>query len=70
MSNLTKLVLWDMNAVLRSDYLLDYISDVMKLQSVQVVLNRNGAYHQLRRHISLQIKTQSLQLKQSLIMIF
>lgn len=52
-SNQTKLALWDMNAVLMSDYLLDYISDVVIRQSVQGALNRGEAYHQLRRHISL-----------------
>lgn len=52
-SNQTKLALWDMNAVLMSDYLLDYISDVVLRQSVQGALNRGEAYHQLRRHISL-----------------
>ena len=51
-SNQTKLALWDMNAVLMSDYLLDYISDVVVRQSVQGALNRGEAYHQLRRHIS------------------
>jgi TnpA family transposase len=51
-SNQTKLPLWDMNAVLMSDYLLDYISDVVVRQSVQGALNRGEAYHQLRRHIS------------------
>lgn len=52
-SNQTKLALWDMNAVLMSDYLLDYISDVVVRQAVQGALNRGEAYHQLRRHISL-----------------
>lgn len=52
-SNQTKFALWDMNAVLMSDYLLDYISDVVVRQSVQGALNRGEAYHQLRRHISL-----------------
>lgn len=52
-SNQTKLALWDMNAVLMSDYLLDYISDVVVHRSVQGALNRGEAYHQLRRHISL-----------------
>lgn len=51
-SNQIKLALWDMNAVLMSDYLLDYISDVVVRQSVQGALNRGEAYHQLRRHIS------------------
>ena len=51
-SNQTKLALWDMNAVLMSDYLLDYISDLVVRQSVQGALNRGEAYHQLRRHIS------------------
>src|ERR1700722_5463148 len=52
-SSSTKLALWDMNAVLMTDYLLDYISDVVLRQSVQGALNRGEAYHQLRRHISL-----------------
>lgn len=52
-SNHTKFALWDMNAVLMSDYLLDYIHIQLLRQSVQGSLNRGEAYHQLRRHISL-----------------
>lgn len=52
-SNNTKFALWDMNAVLMSDYLLDYIHIQLLRQSVQGSLNRGEAYHQLRRHISL-----------------
>jgi TnpA family transposase len=49
----TKLALWEMNSVLMSDYLLDYISDILLRQSVHGSLNRGEAYHQLRRHIAI-----------------
>jgi TnpA family transposase len=49
----TKRALWEMNAVLMSDYLLDYIGDIILRQSVQGALNRGEAYQQLRRHIAL-----------------
>ena len=51
--NQTKLALWDMNATLLSEYLLDYVSDIIIRQSVHGSLCRGEAYHQLRRHISL-----------------
>ncbi|MBF0366616.1 MAG: Tn3 family transposase [Oligoflexia bacterium] len=47
----TKRALWEMNAVLMSDHLLNYISDVIFRQSIQGALCRGEAYHQLRRHI-------------------
>ena len=49
----TKRALWEMNAILMSDYLLDYIGDIVLRQSVQGALNRVEAYHQLRRHIAI-----------------
>lgn len=49
----TKRALWEMNAVLMTDYLLDYVDDVILRQAVQGALCRGEAYHQLRRHISI-----------------
>ena len=49
----TKRALWEMNSVLMTNYLLDYIDDVILRQSVQGALNRGEAYHQLRRYISI-----------------
>lgn len=50
-SSRTKQALWEMNAVLMSDHLLNYICDVTFRQSIQGALGRGEAYHQLRRHI-------------------
>ena len=47
----TKQALWEMNAILMSDHLLNYICDVTFRQSIQGSLCRVEAYHQLRRHI-------------------
>lgn len=47
----TKRALWEMNAVLMSDHLLNYICDLTFRQSIQGALGRGEAYHQLRRHI-------------------
>ena len=47
----TKQALWEMNAILQSDHLLNYISDLTFRQSIQSALCRGEAYHQLRRHI-------------------
>lgn len=49
----TKQALWEMNAVLMTDYLLNYVSDIILRQSVQGSLCRGEAYHQLRRHIAI-----------------
>jgi TnpA family transposase len=48
----TKQALWELNAVLMTDYLLDYIHNVLLRQTVQGSLCRGEAYHQLRRHIA------------------
>ncbi|MBF0363841.1 MAG: transposase [Oligoflexia bacterium] len=47
----TKKALWEMNAVLMSDHLLNYVCDLTFRQSIQGALCRGEAYHQLRRHI-------------------
>lgn len=47
----TKRALWEMNAVLMSDHLLNYICDLTFRQSIQGALGGGEAYHQLRRHI-------------------
>lgn len=52
-TNTTKRALWEMNAVIMSDYLLDFASDVVLRQCVHGALNRGEAYHQLRRYISM-----------------
>ena len=49
----TKRALWEINNVLMSDYLLNYIGDIVLRQSVQGALNRGEAYHQLRRYIAI-----------------
>jgi TnpA family transposase len=50
-SSPTKRALWEMNAVLMTDHILNYISDLTFRQSIQGSLGRGEAYHQLRRHI-------------------
>jgi TnpA family transposase len=47
----TKLALWEMNAVLMTDHILNCICDLSFRQSIQGSLCRGEAYHQLRRHI-------------------
>ena len=47
----TKRALWEMNAVLMTDHILNYIGDVSFRQAIQGSLGRGEAYHQLRRHI-------------------
>jgi TnpA family transposase len=48
----TKQALWEMNAVLMTDYLLNYVDNIILRQAVQGSLCRGEAYHQLRRHIA------------------
>jgi TnpA family transposase len=50
--NQTKRALWEMDAILRTIYILDFIDDVQLRQSVQKALNRGEAYHRMRRAIS------------------
>lgn len=47
----TKRALWEMNAVLMTDHILNYICDLTFRQSIQGALCRGEAYHQLRRYI-------------------
>ncbi len=47
----TKQALWEMNAILMTDHLLNSIGDVGFRQSIQAALNRGEAYNQLRRHV-------------------
>jgi TnpA family transposase len=47
----TKRALWEMNAVLMTDHILNYICDLTFRQSIQGALGRGEAYHQLRRYI-------------------
>jgi TnpA family transposase len=50
--NQTKKGLWELDNVLRSIYILDFIDDSGLRQSVQKALNRGEAYHRMRRAIS------------------
>lgn len=52
LQNKTKEALWEMEGILRSLYILDYIDDVELRQCVQRALNRGEAYHRLRRVIA------------------
>lgn len=47
----TKRAMWEMNAVLMTDHLLNYIDCLTYRQSIQGALSRGEAYHQLRRYI-------------------
>jgi TnpA family transposase len=50
-SSKTKRALWEMNSILMTDHILNYIGDLSFRQSIQGALCRGEAYHQLRRHI-------------------
>jgi len=50
--NQTKKGLWELDNILRSIYILDFIDDSTLRQSVQKALNRGEAYHRMRRAIS------------------
>jgi len=50
--NRTKRALWELDNILRSLYLLDYIDSPVLRRNVQRALNRGEAYHQLRRAIA------------------
>ena len=52
LQNKTKEALWEMDAIIRSIYILDYIDDVELRQCVQRALNRGEAYHRLRRVVA------------------
>jgi TnpA family transposase len=47
----TKRAMWEMNAVLMTEHLLNFIDCLPFRQSIQGSLGRGEAYHQLRRHI-------------------
>ena len=47
----TKRALWEMNAVLMTDHILNCICDLSFRQSIHGALCRGEAYHQFRRHI-------------------
>jgi len=49
--NRTKKALWELDNVIKSLYILNYIDDLTKRQGVQKALNRGEAYHQLKRAI-------------------
>jgi hypothetical protein len=46
------LALWELDNILRTIYILDFIDDVELRQSVQKALNRGEAYHRFRRAVS------------------
>jgi len=50
--NRTKRALWELDNIIRSHYLLDYIDSSVLRRNVQRALNRGEAYHQLRRSIA------------------
>lgn len=50
--NQTKKALWELDNILRTSYILDFIDDPSLRQSVQKALNRGEAYHRMRRAIS------------------
>ena len=50
--NSTKKALWELDNILRTIYILDFIDDVELRQSVQKALNRGEAYHRFRRAVS------------------
>jgi hypothetical protein len=50
--NQTKKGLWELDNILRSIYILDFIDDSTLRQNVQKALNRGEAYHRMRRAIS------------------
>jgi TnpA family transposase len=51
--NRTKKAMWELDSIVRSLYMLDFIDNITVRRNVQRVLNRGEAYHQLRRAISL-----------------
>ena len=50
--NQTKKALWELDNILRTIHILDFIDDSGFRQSVQKALNRGEAYHRMRRAIS------------------
>jgi TnpA family transposase len=50
--NQTKKALWELDNILRTLYILDFIDDPALRQSVQKALNRGESYHRMRRAIS------------------
>lgn len=50
--NRTKRALWELDSIVRTLYLLDYIDLPVLRRNVQKALNRGEAYHQLRRAIA------------------
>jgi TnpA family transposase len=50
--NRTKRAVWELDGIIRTLYLLDYIDSPVLRRNVQKALNRGEAYHQLRRAIA------------------
>ena len=50
--NETKKAMWELDNILRSIYILDFIDDPALRQNVQKALNRGESYHRMRRAIS------------------
>lgn len=65
--NQTKKALWELDALCRTLYILDFVDDVTLRQSVQKALNRGEAYHRFRRAVAyvnggkFRVKTESEQ---------
>ena len=49
--NKTKRALWELDNIVRSIYILDYIDSLELRQNVQKALNRGEAYHKLKRSV-------------------
>ncbi len=50
--NETKKAMWELDNIMRTKYLLDFIDDPALRQNVQKALNRGESYHRMRRAIS------------------
>lgn len=50
--NETRKAMWELDNILRSIYILDFIDDPALRQNVQKALNRGESYHRMRRAIS------------------
>lgn len=50
--NRTKKAMWELDNIIRSLYILDFIDDISVRRNVQRALNRGEAYQQLRRMVS------------------
>jgi len=54
--NETKKALWELDNILRTSYLLDFIDDPALRQNVQKALNRGESYHRMPRYLLRQLR--------------